>query len=212
MFLCIAQIGVILLYILSYFSAMKIRKIFPKDQAYPGVLKTIASVPKQLYYLGAEPAKLLILPAVAIVGSRKVSSYRQRVIEELAGALAKRGIVVISGLPMGVDTIAHRAAIAAGGKTIAILPCGLDTIYPSSSRQLAKQILATSGTILTEYPEQTVPFESNFVARNRIVSGLAKTLLITEAAEKSGSLHTAKFALDQGREVCAVPGSIYSQT
>ncbi|MGZ6005452.1 MAG: DNA-processing protein DprA [Candidatus Saccharimonadales bacterium] len=191
---------------------MKIHQITPKSPDFPTILKTISGVPKQLFYLGAAPAEILATASVAIVGSRKVSSYGQRATEELARDLAERGIVIISGLALGVDTIAHRSAVTAGGRTIAVLPSGLDQIYPSSNRQLAQKIIDTGGCLISEYPEGTEPFQSNFVARNRIVSGLAQALIITEAAENSGSLHTAKFALDQGREVGAVPGSIYSQT
>ena len=191
---------------------MTIRKLTPQNDGYPAILAMIASPPKQLFVLGTTPTDLLELPAVAIVGSRKVSSYGQRVTEELADALARRDITIVSGLALGVDAIAHRSAIGAGGAAIAVLPSGLDEIYPASNRNLAKQILQTGGCLLSEYPEHTESFQSNFVARNRIVSGLAKVLLITEAAENSGSLHTAKFALDQGREVAAVPGSIYNQT
>lgn len=189
---------------------MKIRKITPVSSDFPAILQAIPSLPKQLLYLGASPAKLLENKAVAIVGSRKLTAYGQRITEELATGLADRDIVVVSGLALGVDAIAHQAALNAGGKVIAVLPSGLDQIQPATNRPLAKRILETGGCLLTEYPEGTEPYVTNFVARNRIVSGLAEAVIITEAAEKSGSLHTAKFALDQGREVGAVPGSIYS--
>ncbi len=191
---------------------MKIVTLTPKDQGYPNILRSIASPPKQLFCLGGQLAELLKEPAVAIVGSRKVSAYGQRVTQELADVLTKHSVVIVSGLAIGVDSLAHQAAVAAGGKTIAVLPCGLDMIYPAANRQLAQKILAGGGALITEYEEGSEPFKSNFVARNRIVAGLSQALVITEAGEKSGSLHTASFALEQGREVCAVPGPIYSPT
>ncbi|MGH7250125.1 MAG: DNA-processing protein DprA, partial [Minisyncoccia bacterium] len=180
------------------------------DKDYPDILRSIPAAPKQLYCIGTPLNELLKNPTVAIVGSRKITSYGQRVTADIASSLANRGIVIVSGLALGVDAAAHQAAILAGGKCIAVLPCGLDQIYPATNRNLARKLLETGGAIITEYPEHTEAFKSNFVARNRIVSGLARALVITEAVEKSGSLHTAGFALEQGREVCAVPGNIYS--
>lgn len=189
---------------------MKIIKITNKSVDFPAVLQSIPSVPKQLFYMGTSPAKLLENKAVAIVGSRKLTAYGQRVTEELASGLAERGVIIISGLALGVDAVAHQASLSVGGKVIAVLPSGLNQVQPATNRPLAKRILDTGGCLITEYPVGAEPFVTNFVARNRIVSGLAQAVIITEAAEKSGSLHTAKFALDQGREVGAVPGSIYS--
>lgn len=191
---------------------MKIQVLSPGQKGYPESLTNISSVPKQLFYIGQVPSDIFKLPAVAIVGSRKVSSYGLRITEELAGGLAAHGIVIVSGLALGVDAIAHRTAIEAGGLTVAVLPCGLDQIYPAANRQLSLQIIERRGCIISEYSEQTEPYQSNFVARNRIVAGLSKVIVITEAAEKSGSLHTAKFALEQGKDVGAVPGSIYNPT
>jgi len=189
---------------------MKIHKITPKDNAYPERLHNIASPPKILFYVGAPLDQLAERPVIAIVGSRNISPYGRRVTIDLARALAERDITIVSGLAMGVDAIAHHAVVEAEGKAIAILPSGLDRIYPASNHALAKQILSTRGTLLSEYPEGTEPFKQNFVARNRIIAGLANAVLITEAAEKSGSLHTANFALEQGKEVLAVPGNITS--
>lgn len=189
---------------------MKIEKTTRRDGHYPKQLKAIAAAPKQLFYLGEDPANYADDILVAVVGSRKVSPYGRHVTTELAGALARHGIVIVSGLALGVDALAHQAAVEAGGRTIAVLPCGLDKIYPATNHHLAKRILATGGTLITEYPKQTEPFPTNFVARNRIISGFSQAVLITEAAEKSGSLHTANFALEQGREVLAVPGNITS--
>jgi DNA processing protein len=120
--------------------------------------------------------------------------------------------VIISGLALGVDALAHRSALEVGGTTLAVLPRPLEHIYPSTHRQLAKQIVDNGGTLVSEYPEDTPFSKVTFIARNRLVSALAQVLLITEAAEKSGSLHTARFALEQGRDVLAVPGSIFSPT
>lgn len=130
----------------------------------------------------------------------------------LAGELAKAGVVIASGLAIGVDGVAHRAALEAGGKCIAVLPAGLDRIYPASHHTLAEQILEQGGALVTEYSDKTIAYKMNFIARNRIVSGLSDAVLITEAAAKSGTLHTADFALQQGREVLAVPGNITSPT
>ena len=143
-----------------------------------------------------------------MVGSRKVSAYGKAVTLRLAREAAEQGIIIVSGLALGVDGLAHHAALEANGTTIAVLPSGLSKIYPSTHHQLAKRILEQGGALITEYPAGVEPFPSNFVARNRLISGISDATLITEAALKSGSLHTANFALDQGRTVMAVPGNI----
>jgi DNA processing protein len=145
-----------------------------------------------------------------VVGSRGLTPYGKTITDQLAGEAAGKGIVIVSGMALGVDGIAHRAALQTGGKTIAVLANGLDRMYPSSHRGLAKQILEQGGAIISEYPEGTDPRREHFIARNRIVSGLSSAVLITEAAAKSGTLHTAQFALEQGREVMCVPGNITS--
>lgn len=188
---------------------MKVNKLTLSSTDYPELLREIASPPKQLYVLG-ELSPLLSQPRLAVVGSRKVSVYGRQVTQQLAGEAARRGIVIVSGLALGVDGIAHQAALDNGGRTVAVLPSGLDKIYPASHHQLAKRILEQGGALITEYPSGTEPFKTNFIARNRIVSGLSDGVLITEAAEKSGTLHTANFALEQGRTVMAVPGNINS--
>lgn len=184
---------------------MKIKKltVIPKE------LSHIPSPPRELYTLGPIE-ELLESPMLAIVGSRKVTPYGKAVTERLAQELAEQGMVIVSGLALGVDSIAHQAAIDAGGKTIAVLPAGLDQIYPRSHFQLANQILETGGALISEYPAGMPPLKENFVARNRLVSGLSQGVLITEAAAKSGTLHTANFALDQGKTVFAIPGNITS--
>jgi DNA processing protein len=179
------------------------------DSQYPAYLAAIAGRPKQLYYVG-DLFPLLELPRLAVVGSRRTSPYGQAITKLLTQSAAERGIVIVSGLALGVDGLAHQAALDAGGKTIAVLPCGLDYICPRTHVRLAKQILRQGGALVTEYPAGTAPLRPNFVARNRIVSGLSDAVLITEAAEKSGSIHTANFALEQGRAVMAVPGNITS--
>jgi DNA processing protein len=189
---------------------MKIKKLTPRDSAYPDKLRHIPQPPKQFFYLAQNIEPLWERPAVAIVGSRKVSAYGRQVTQKLAGELARLGVVIVSGLALGVDGLAHQAALEAGGLTIAVMPCGLNRIYPAAHHSLAKQILLRGGALVSEYPTDNEPRDFQFVARNRIVSGLARGVLITEAAEKSGSLHTANFALEQGREVFAVPGNITS--
>jgi DNA processing protein len=155
---------------------------------------------------------LLERPKVAIVGSRNVTPYGRQVTWQLATKLAEQGITIISGLALGVDSIAHRAALETQGLTLAVLPGPVDVVAPASHRNLAEKILEQGGALVSEYPSGTFAAKQNFIARNRIVIGLADALLITEAAEKSGSLHTARFALEQGKEVMAVPGNITSPT
>ncbi len=190
---------------------MTVKKILYNANGYPESLRHISGPPKELFVVG-ELDDLLDRPRVAIVGSRKVSIYGRNITTMLARELAKQGIVIISGLALGVDAIAHQAALDAGGLTLAVLPGPIETIYPASHRNLAVEIVQKGGALVSEFPADTPPFKTNFVARNRIVAGLADALLITEAAEKSGSLHTARFALDQGKDVLAVPGNITSIT
>lgn len=176
---------------------------------FPQSLAEIPSPPKLIYVQGQSLQSWFNKPKVAIVGSRKITPYGKTVTSKLAADLARVGAVVISGLAYGVDAAAHRAALAAGGTTVAVLPAGLDSIYPVAHANLASQI-TEAGSLITEYPPNTVTYPGNFIARNRLISGLADVLLITEAALKSGSLHTARFALEQGKTVMAVPGNITS--
>jgi DNA processing protein len=189
---------------------MNINTLTLTDPGFPALLRDIPSPPKVLYHQGAPLADLLKRPRVAIVGSRTVSAYGQQVTKQLSGQLAEQGIVVVSGLALGVDGLAHRAALEAGGLCIGVLPGPLDKIVPATNRMLAKDILKQGGALVSEYAAGEVPFRQNFIARNRIVAGLAQAVVITEAAEKSGSLYTADFALDQGRDVLAVPGNIFN--
>jgi DNA processing protein len=182
-----------------------------KSRDLPTRIQHIAQPPSQLYVEG-DLLSLLERPCVGIVGSRKLTNYGRQVTERLARELALQGVIVISGLALGVDSIAHQAALDGGGATIAVLPGSVEEVYPSSHRQLALDILAKGGAVVSEYPKGTATLRHNFIARNQIIAGLSDVLLVTEAALKSGSLHTARFALEQGKEVLAVPGNITSMT
>jgi DNA processing protein len=173
-------------------------------------LRNIAQKPEILYTIGTPLQELLLKPRVAIVGSRTITPYGKHVTSTLAGKLAEHGVVIISGLALGVDACAHQAALESGGRCIAVLPCPLDNIVPTTNRRLAQAILDGGGTLVSEYAPGAEIFKHNFVERNRLMSGLADAVLITEAAEGSGTLHTADFALDQSKEVLAVPGNITS--
>lgn len=172
---------------------------------YPSALAAIVDPPFVLWTRGI--SDVLHLPAVAIVGSRAGSPYALAVAERLASDLAARGIVIVSGLARGVDSAAHRGALAGGGPTVAVLGSGADVIYPSEHTALAGEIQAT-GVVLSELVPGTAPRPHFFPLRNRIISGLARAVVVIEAGEKSGSLITARTALDQGREVLAVPGNV----
>lgn len=192
---------------------MNVNTLTLDSPLFPACLKHIPTPPKKLHIAGNTLDDLLVRPRVAIVGSRNITSYGKAVTAQLAGDLAKAGVVIVSGLALGTDAAAHRAALEVGGLTIAVLPAGLQTIYPSQHYQLAMSIIAQGGALITEYDEHIKnAYKSNFVARNRIVSGLSTIVVITEAAAKSGTLHTAEFAIEQGREVMAVPGNITSPT
>jgi DNA processing protein len=175
------------------------------DDAYPTNLRQIEMPPPLLFLRGN------LLPsdewAIGIVGTRRASVYGREVAHTLGRDLAGAGITVVSGLALGVDTVAHRAALEAGGRTLAVLGSGVDQIYPPDNRGLAQQIMQ-QGALISEYPLGTRPDASNFPPRNRIISGLSRGVVIAEASTRSGALITAKFAAEQGRDVFAVPGSI----
>lgn len=177
-----------------------------KSNDYPPLLADIMRPPKQLYLHG----KIQDLPMVAVIGTRKMTDYGKQVTYRLSYDLAKAGLVVVSGLALGVDAIAHRAALDAGGHTMAVLGCGLDNIYPSRHQTLAAEIVSRGGCLVTEYENGTKPFKSHFPARNRIIAGLSLATIVTEADSKSGSLITANFALQENRQIMAVPGNIFS--
>jgi DNA processing protein len=182
-----------------------------KSEEFPEFLANIPAPPKRLYYSGPL-LDLLQSPRLAVVGSRKVTAYGRAVTTKLAGQSAEQGIVIVSGLALGVDALAHQAALEAGGKTIAVLPSDLKSIYPATNRRLAQQILDQGGALVSEYANTPSVRREYFIARNRLISGLSNATLVTEAALKSGSLHTARFTLEQGRSVLSVPGSIFSAT
>src|SRR5437867_1844363 len=177
------------------------------DSAYPSALAAIVDPPPVLWTRGSLAA--FDRPAVAIVGSRAASAYALEVAERLGADLAAQGVTVVSGLARGVDSAAHRGAVTAGGLTIAVLGCGADIIYPREHADLARRIEA-SGLILSELAPGTRPLPQFFPQRNRVISGLSRSVVIVEAGERSGSLITARCALDQGRDVLAVPGNILS--
>ena len=187
---------------------MKINNIRPQDNNFLKVIANIAGAPKTLNYIGNLPTERR--PSVAIVGTRKPTKYGKEVTERITFELAHRGIVIVSGLALGVDGLAHRAALDAGGTTIAVLGNGLPAIYPSTHRQLADDIVRQGGALLSEYPENDPAYPAHFLERNRIVSGLADAIVITEAAQRSGTLNTAMHAMEQGKEVFVVPGPITS--
>ena len=187
---------------------MKINSIPPDEANFLQIISGIANVPKKVYYIGSLPQQW---PAVvAIVGTRKPTAYGKEVTFKIAYDLAKKGVVIVSGLALGVDAIAHKAALEAGGTTIAVLANGLDHIYPATNRPLADAIVKSGGAIISEYPPGTPARDFQFLARNRIVSGIADAVIVTEAAARSGTLATVAHAFDQNREVFAVPGNITS--
>ena len=191
-----------------FYNFMEIFQINLSDYDYLRDLPHIPDPPKKLFIRGNLPAKRV--KTVAIVGTRKPSAYGREIATKIASECAKNSIVVVSGLALGIDSIAHRAAIDSGGKTIAVLANGVDKIYPRSHEDLGQKILQTNGAILSEYPNNTPARPWQFLARNRIVSGLADAIVIIEAASRSGTLSTANHALDQGKEIFAVPGNITS--
>lgn len=190
----------------------KVNRLKRNGAGYPESFNQIASPPKEIFWLGSPFKQWHDRPKIAIVGSRKISAYGRQVTDQLATELAQLGFVIISGLAYGVDSIAHEATLKAGGLTVAVLGTPAEEIYPAGHVSLTKRILNQSGAIISEYPKGSPGFPGNFIARNRLVSALADGLLITEAAVNSGSLHTARFALEQGKVVMAVPGNINSPT
>jgi DNA processing protein len=190
---------------MSKLGAQGIQTLTWDDELYPRRLKEIDQPPPVLYIRGGlKPEDFW---SVAVVGTRRVSAYGRQVADELAMFLANNGVTVISGLARGVDAIAHQSTLKAGGRTIAVLGCGVDRIYPPENTQLAEKIIAC-GAILSDYAPGTPPDASNFPPRNRIISGHSMATVVVEAGQTSGSLITAQFAADQGREVFAVPGNI----
>jgi DNA processing protein len=180
------------------------------DGSYPALLREIPDPPITLYVNGNWQA-CLDAPCVAVVGSRKCSTYGENASLMLARDLAERGICIVSGLARGIDSAAHRGAIQAGGRTIAVLGTGIDGAYPKENARLTAEILEKGGAVVSQFPLGTPPLRDNFPYRNRIISGLSLGVLLIEASERSGSLITARLAMEQNREVFAVPGNITSK-
>lgn len=187
-----------------------VKGLMVKGSELEPVLRGVQPAVRQLYVRSDNLEDLLARPRVAIVGSRKVTPYGCEVTHRFAYELAGAGVVIVSGLALGVDAIAHRAALEAGGLTMAVLPGGINKVYPASHSGLARSILEQGGALISEYAEDSIAYKNQFIERNRIVCGLSNVLLITEAAINSGTMHTARFALEQGKDVMAVPGAITS--
>lgn len=179
------------------------------DAAYPDSLRQMSDPPLLLYVKGQLPEEPY---GFAIVGSRNASPYGVRVAQYFTKALTHEGLPIISGGARGIDTAAHEACLQAGGTTVAVLGCGIDVAYPASNRALFKAIVAAGGAIVTEYPPATPPLANNFPARNRIIVGLARAVLVAEAGVRSGAVITANIAADEGRDVYCVPGNIFDRT
>lgn len=195
--------------LLQQLTEHKISAIHLKDENYPPLLKQIYDPPPVLYCLGnisQEQTKL------AVVGTRKISTYGQQLVRNIIPQLVNQHITTISGLALGVDALVHQTTLEQGGMTVAVLGGGLDeqNLYPSSNRYLAKKIVAAGGLLISEYPPGTLPLKQHFPKRNRLISGLASGVLIIEGSQQSGSLITARCALEQNREVMTIPGNIYS--
>jgi DNA processing protein len=179
------------------------------DGSYPNLLREIADPPITLYVRG-DWQVCFEQPSVGVIGSRMCSTYGENASEMLARDLASRGITVVSGLARGIDTAAHRGAIKGRGRTVAVLGTGIDGVYPKENTRLVREILESGGAVVSQFPLGTPPLKDNFPYRNRIISGLSLGVLIVEASERSGSLITARLAMEQNREVMAVPGNITS--
>lgn len=189
-----------------------IGQITRDDPRYPALLSKIYHPPKTLYLSGELPPADAI--CFAVVGTRTMTPYGKQITHEVVTELVRHGIVIVSGLALGIDGEAHRAAVQAGGRTVAVLGSGIDdaSIYPRTHRGLARQIVGSRGAVISEYPPGTPPTKYSFPERNRIIAGMSVGVLVIEAREGSGALITAQFALDEGREVFAVPGPVTSPT
>jgi len=199
--------------ILDFYTALEeknIRVIIIGSKEYPPLLAQSDRPPVLLFVKGASLDRLARLP-IAVVGTRQVTSYGRSVTTQITAQLCRAGASIISGCMYGVDTVAHQAALAAHSPTVAVLGFGFDHVYPVTQQPVLDAIIAAGGSIISEYPPDTRPTKGNFIARNSIVAGMSRAVLVTEAAQRSGSHTTAQFALESGRSVCAVPGPIYSQ-
>lgn len=194
---------------LARLSSLGFRFLAGSDPGFPALLRAIHDPPPGLFVRGEADVSLLARPAVAIVGARACSAYGRQIARSLGRDLAAAGLVVVSGLARGVDGEAHRGALEVAGSTVAVLGCGIDRDYPAAHRELARQVAAT-GLVVAEYAPGVEPAPWRFPARNRILAGLCAGTVVVEARERSGALITADFALEEGREVFAVPGEITS--
>lgn len=195
----------------DYFRKLKslgINFLTKEDTAYPANLKDIDDAPVVLYVKGK--LEKSDVNSVAIIGTRKMTSYGKEIADRFAAELAGVGVTVVSGLALGIDAVAHKSALDIGGRTIAVLASGLDIVTPASNRNLANEIVKREGALVSEYPLGQPPLRGNFPSRNRIISGLSKAVVVVEGAKKSGTLLTASAAAEQGRTVFAVPGQISS--
>jgi len=180
------------------------------DSHYPELLKQLGNdAPKQLYYKGNWDDSIFE-NCLAVVGSRRMSSYGRQITEKLVGGIASRGITIVSGFMYGVDAVSHQAALEAGGRTIAVMPCGIDLIHPEYQEELYQEILKKDGLVISEYEGNFLPTLWTYPRRNRLVAGLSKAVMVVEAGEKSGSLITANFAKKLKRKIFAVPGPLTS--
>lgn len=190
--------------VFSYYS-----NAYSAESQYPKLLRELPGRPKELYVKGDLRDEV---PLVGVVGTRRPTLYGKRVTEQIVSELVNAGVGIVSGLAMGIDAIAHKTAVELGGYTIAVLGCGIDTIYPVINKRLSQEILESNGALVSELPGHTSPRKHYFPARNRIIAGMSLGVIVTEADWKSGTLHTANFALDYGRDVMAVPGDIYADS
>lgn len=193
---------------IQYLKTYKIEMITINDNNYPKMLKNIYDPPIALYIKGNK--EIFSTYAVGMVGCRNCSIYGKNTAQKLAYDLAKNNFVVVSGLAKGIDTYSHVGCLAGKGKTIAVLGNGLDTVYPFENKELADKIVETGGAVISEYIIGTKPLKQNFPQRNRIISGLSNSIIVVEAKERSGTMITVNCALEQGREIYAVPGNITS--
>jgi len=202
---------IVINHLLEIMDRHAIRTVELNDPLYPPLLKNIYQPPPLLFYQGRLRLELFQKP-LAVVGSRRPSPYGQQVVNHLVKELAASGLTIVSGLAYGIDSLAHRVTLEQNGLTVAVLGSGLDrgSLYPAAHRALAHEIVATNGLLLSEFPPLTRAQPFNFPRRNRLIAGLSRATLVIEAAAKSGSLITAHYALEQNREVLAVPGNIFS--
>lgn len=195
---------------IEYLEKNTIRFLITEDKNYPKLLKQISDAPFGLYVRGNSDFIWDDIPAIAVVGTRMMTAYGREITKKITQGLVDAGIIIVSGMAYGIDTVAHQTTVDGGGKTIAVLGCGVDIIHPVSNTGLYWKIINDSGRVISEFPPGMMASKGLFPARNRIISGLSQGVLVTEGAQDSGALITARYAAEQGREVFAVPGPITS--